>query len=123
MTTFRGIAELDNWHRLVAWAGHIPEALGELSNLWVLNLQGNNLTGSIPEALGNLNNLRALDLQGNNLLGEYCINRSWLEARPGLRVLYSPSWEEKRSKQTKNTRSTGFQSIQLLSSRRNQPQF
>ena len=49
--------------------GSIPEALGNLNNLQVLNLSYNDLTGSIPEALGNLNNLQVLNLGHNDLTG------------------------------------------------------
>ena len=43
--------------------------MGRLSNLWVLDLYRNNLTGPIPAELGRLSNLKALNLFSNNLTG------------------------------------------------------
>ena len=56
----------------------IPESIGTLTNLQVLNLQGYwgplvplpALTGEIPASIGNLTNLRQLDLSWNKLTGE-----------------------------------------------------
>ncbi len=50
-------------------AGPLPAALGSLSRLERLFLQGNLLTGSIPAALGNLSNLENLYLFDNFLSG------------------------------------------------------
>ena len=50
-------------------SGQIPARLGNLANLEVLRLDGNELTGSIPPALGNLANLTYLGLHGNELTG------------------------------------------------------
>ncbi|XWS10905.1 hypothetical protein CRYUN_Cryun38cG0038400 [Craigia yunnanensis] len=50
--------------------GHIPEELGELCSLQVLNLSHNSLTGPIPPSFGNLVALESLDLSSNNLGGE-----------------------------------------------------
>lgn len=47
--------------------GEIPEEIGSLESLEVLDLGGNILTGSIPAALGNLENLQVLDLSHNRL--------------------------------------------------------
>ena len=49
--------------------GPVPPGLGRLSNLRSLSLGGNELTGRIPEALGNLSNLESLSLNGNGLTG------------------------------------------------------
>ena len=49
--------------------GGIPSALGSLSHLTHLYLLENRLTGGIPEELGNLSNLRVLYLEGNQLNG------------------------------------------------------
>ncbi|MED6131597.1 hypothetical protein PIB30_011200, partial [Stylosanthes scabra] len=47
--------------------GEIPQVIGELDSLKVLNLSHNRLTGTIPECLGNLRNLEWLDLSWNQL--------------------------------------------------------
>lgn len=51
-------------------AGTIPQHLGNLSYLVLLNLGKNNLTGGIPVELGNLSDLEALKLEYNRLTGE-----------------------------------------------------
>ena len=49
--------------------GELPAALGNLSNLTVLGLHGNDLSGEIPPWLGSLSNLKVLDLSENFLNG------------------------------------------------------
>ncbi|XP_010258630.1 PREDICTED: receptor-like protein 12 isoform X1 [Nelumbo nucifera] len=49
--------------------GEIPEILGNLGSLIVLNLSSNSLTGSIPPSFGKLTSLESLDLSGNKLAG------------------------------------------------------
>ncbi|GLT32401.1 hypothetical protein SLA2020_070710, partial [Shorea laevis] len=50
--------------------GKIPESMGEMGALYVLNLSHNSLTGPIPSSLGKLRELESLDLSSNNLTGE-----------------------------------------------------
>ncbi|KAL4618734.1 hypothetical protein ACB092_06G032400 [Castanea dentata] len=50
--------------------GEIPDTLGRLKFLRLLNLSHNNLTSHIPSTLGNLLALEALDLSSNKLIGE-----------------------------------------------------
>ena len=50
--------------------GGIPDALGDLKELYLLNLSDNLLTGRIPLSLSNLKELEALDLSHNKLSGE-----------------------------------------------------
>ena len=64
--------------------GPIPDALGNLVNLGVLNLGGNALTGPIPSELGRLVNLEALRLWDNELTGPV---PAWLGNLTGLRSL------------------------------------
>ncbi|GLT60151.1 hypothetical protein SLA2020_329320 [Shorea laevis] len=49
--------------------GHIPEVLGELNSLHLLNLSHNSLTGQIPSSLGKMTELESLDLSSNKLNG------------------------------------------------------
>ncbi|KAL3830200.1 hypothetical protein ACJIZ3_019002 [Penstemon smallii] len=50
--------------------GEIPETIGQLSSLYVLNLSHNSFTGTIPKSIGNLRQLGSLDLSRNQLTGE-----------------------------------------------------
>ena len=50
--------------------GEIPAELGNLSNLQELWLNDNQLTGEIPTELGNLSNLQGLSLNNNQMTGE-----------------------------------------------------
>ncbi|KAK4407622.1 Receptor-like protein 34 [Sesamum angolense] len=50
--------------------GEIPDAIGDLISLYVLNLSHNTFAGTIPKSLGNLTQLGSLDLSTNQLTGE-----------------------------------------------------
>ncbi|XVF78885.1 hypothetical protein PTKIN_Ptkin14bG0173500 [Pterospermum kingtungense] len=50
--------------------GKIPEIVGNLTSLQVLNFSHNKLTGHIPSSFGNLEALESLDLSFNKLVGE-----------------------------------------------------
>ncbi|CAD5327831.1 unnamed protein product [Arabidopsis thaliana] len=49
--------------------GDIPESIGLLKELIVLNMSNNAFTGHIPPSLSNLSNLQSLDLSQNRLSG------------------------------------------------------
>jgi Leucine-rich repeat (LRR) protein len=49
--------------------GTIPQEIGQLTMLLVLDLSQNNITGPIPDSVGNLTNLEILDLSRNKLTG------------------------------------------------------
>ena len=55
-------------------SGTIPPELGNLSELFWLNMRDNQLTGSVPPELGKLSSLRGLYLRNNQLTG--CIPAS-----------------------------------------------
>ncbi|XP_042516103.1 receptor-like protein 7 [Macadamia integrifolia] len=65
LTTFVSVDLSNN-----SFEGKIPDALGNLKALKVLNLSGNSLSGQIPFSLGNLSELESLDLSRNKLSGE-----------------------------------------------------
>ncbi|KAM5559167.1 receptor-like protein 7 [Rosa sericea] len=50
--------------------GSIPEEIGELKSLYVLNLSGNAFTGKIPSSFGKMRQLESLDLSKNHLSGQ-----------------------------------------------------
>ncbi|XP_031105670.1 protein TOO MANY MOUTHS [Ipomoea triloba] len=52
-----------------AHVGSIPNQLGNLTRLRVLDFHGNNLNGSIPVSLSRISGLRSLDLSRNKLAG------------------------------------------------------
>ncbi|KAK8589022.1 hypothetical protein V6N12_023431 [Hibiscus sabdariffa] len=51
------------------FVGEIPNELGQLQSLIVLNLSHNSLTGPIPSSLGDLSELESLDLSSNKFQG------------------------------------------------------
>ncbi|XP_044481721.1 receptor-like protein 33 [Mangifera indica] len=50
--------------------GEIPEVIGKLHALRLLNLPQNNLIGCIPPSIGNMSDLESLDLSSNKLVGK-----------------------------------------------------
>lgn len=50
--------------------GQIPDSIGNMSSLSVIDLSRNNLMGSIPSSMGKCSYLKVLDLGNNNLSGE-----------------------------------------------------
>ena len=64
--------------------GSIPAALGNLTNLELLNLENNALSGSIPDVLWKLTDLEELDLGGNALSGAIPVELGALARLEGL---------------------------------------
>ncbi|KAL4596675.1 hypothetical protein ACB092_12G180300 [Castanea dentata] len=62
----RGFEYMDNFE----FEGEIPDSIGTLKALHMLNLSNNILTGHIPSSIGNLTGLESLDLSQNKLSGE-----------------------------------------------------
>lgn len=51
-------------------SGFIPESVGDLSNLEILKLNANYLTGNIPDSIVSLSVLFHIDFSNNQLSGE-----------------------------------------------------
>lgn len=69
--------------------GRIPEAIGELVLLNVLNMSQNSLTGPIPSQLAHLRQLESLDLSSNELSGEIPRGLSSLDFLTTLNLSYN----------------------------------
>ncbi|XP_078161155.1 receptor-like protein 6 [Carex rostrata] len=69
--------------------GEIPEEIGQLKSLLVLNLSHNALTGIIPTEFGNLVQLESLDLSSNLLSGHIPQELSSLTALSSLNLSYN----------------------------------
>ncbi|GKC91443.1 receptor-like protein 12, partial [Tanacetum coccineum] len=52
------------------FSGVIPDTIGRLRALYLLNVSHNEFTGSIPQSMGNLSQLESLDMSSNKLTGE-----------------------------------------------------
>ncbi|KAL7585164.1 hypothetical protein Lser_V15G42791 [Lactuca serriola] len=52
------------------FTGEIPDTIGRLNALYILNISHNDFTGPIPSSIGNLRQLESLDMSSNKLTGE-----------------------------------------------------
>ncbi|KAG5550617.1 hypothetical protein RHGRI_015534 [Rhododendron griersonianum] len=68
--------------------GEIPDTVGDLKSLYVLNLSHNSLTGSIPSSVGNLTQLGSLDLSWNKLDGSIPVTLARLTFLAVLNLSY-----------------------------------
>ncbi|KAF7147032.1 hypothetical protein RHSIM_Rhsim03G0030400 [Rhododendron simsii] len=69
--------------------GVIPDTVGDLKFLYVLNLSHNAFTGSIPSSLGNLTQLGSLDLSWNKLGGSIPVTLASLTFLSFLNLSYN----------------------------------
>ncbi|KAH6769317.1 hypothetical protein C2S51_014653 [Perilla frutescens var. frutescens] len=69
--------------------GEIPNAIGDLSSLYLLNLSHNALNGSIPKSLGKLRDLGSLDLSQNQLTGTIPVELAGLTFLSFLNLSYN----------------------------------
>ncbi|XVF74887.1 hypothetical protein PTKIN_Ptkin13bG0146800 [Pterospermum kingtungense] len=70
-------------------SGNIPEAIGQLKFLHVLDLSQNNFSGSIPDQISNLINLEILDLSHNQLSGQIPASLRGLHFLSSFNVAYN----------------------------------
>ncbi|GAY35364.1 hypothetical protein CUMW_278340 [Citrus unshiu] len=57
-------------NKFSGFSGKIPDSMGFLNNIRVLNLHNNRLTGELPSSLRNFSQLRVLDVGKNAFFGE-----------------------------------------------------
>ncbi|KAH6804933.1 hypothetical protein C2S51_029764 [Perilla frutescens var. frutescens] len=69
--------------------GEIPDGIGDLIALYLLNFSGNGLLGSIPTSIGKLSNLELLDLSRNELTGMLPVELAKLTFLSYLNVSYN----------------------------------
>ncbi|XVF23241.1 hypothetical protein REPUB_Repub13aG0019700 [Reevesia pubescens] len=70
-------------------SGNIPEAIGQLKFLHVLDLSQNDFSGSIPDQISNLTNLEKLDLSDNRLSGQIPASLRGLHFLSSFSVAYN----------------------------------
>ncbi|XP_057990677.1 receptor-like protein 9DC3 [Hevea brasiliensis] len=71
------------------FTGEIPQSIGKLESLKLLNLSHNQLTGNIQPSLGNLSNLESLDLSSNLLVGRIPMQLTYLTFLEVFRVSHN----------------------------------
>ncbi|KAL7248598.1 hypothetical protein ACSBR2_003353 [Camellia fascicularis] len=84
LTTFTSIDFSNN-----SFEGEIPDIVGGLKYLYVLNLSYNALTGDIPSSLGNLTQLGSLDLSWNKPSGSIPVQVASLTFLSSLNLSYN----------------------------------
>ncbi|KAF9965929.1 hypothetical protein BGZ70_003751 [Mortierella alpina] len=69
--------QIDDWYIIELHLGFnglkgpVPEELGNLVNLMILDISNNDLTGELPESYGNLTRLKRLDVSSNKITGTF----------------------------------------------------
>ncbi|KAL3534999.1 hypothetical protein ACH5RR_003460 [Cinchona calisaya] len=69
--------------------GAIPDTVGELNALYILNLSQNSFSGTIPASIGNLTQLESLDLSMNQLRGRIPMQLGGLTSLSFLDLSYN----------------------------------
>ncbi|KAL0710717.1 hypothetical protein Bca4012_017695 [Brassica carinata] len=72
--------------------GTLPESLGALRNLEILELTGNSFTNSIPSTIGNMGSLKKLDISYNSMNGKIPESLGKLEELVDLNLMEN-KWE------------------------------
>ncbi|XP_059309598.1 LRR receptor-like serine/threonine-protein kinase GSO2 [Lycium ferocissimum] len=72
-----------------ALTGKIPETIGLLSGIPLLNLSHNNLSGLIPKTIGEMISLESLDLSYNHFAGEIPVTLTLLDFLQYLNLSYN----------------------------------
>ncbi|XP_010479189.1 PREDICTED: receptor-like protein 12 [Camelina sativa] len=84
LTIFTAIDFSGNQHH-----GPIPDSVGLLKELRILNMSNNAFTGHIPSSLANLTNLESLDLSQNKISGEIPSELGALSSLAWINVSYN----------------------------------
>ncbi|XP_057476732.1 receptor-like protein 7 [Actinidia eriantha] len=71
------------------FTGEVPDTVGALQSLYVLNFSHNALAGGIPSSLGNLSQLESLDLSCNKLSGSIPVDLASLNFLSFLNLSYN----------------------------------
>lgn len=72
-----------------ALTGIIPEEMGVLQGLYMLNLSHNRLSGEIPKTIGDMKGLESLDLSFNTLSGEIPLTMTSMDFLTVLNLSYN----------------------------------
>jgi hypothetical protein len=75
--------------------GGLPENIGKLTNLEVLDARKTGMTTKFPESMVYMFNLRVLDLRGNDVIED--VPRAWLCCNAAARIIQN-AWRSKENK-------------------------
>ncbi|KAA8517279.1 hypothetical protein F0562_017572 [Nyssa sinensis] len=70
-------------------SGNIPQEIGHLHGLYMLNLSHNGLSGEIPRSIAEMRGLESLDFSFNHLRGEIPTTLTWLDSLSYLNLSYN----------------------------------
>jgi hypothetical protein len=75
--------------------GGLPENIGKLTNLEVLDARKTGITTKLPKSMVYMFNLRVLDLRGNDVIED--VPRAWLCCNAAARIIQN-AWRSKENK-------------------------